>query len=177
MLVRVRDLMTVNPVSVLTGTSLRDASKQMILAESSEIYITDHQMKLLGVVPDYQILKHKLMYENMEASIDSIMHVQIDALSPDNDALQLIHLFRDRRNSCMAVTENGRLVGKLSCRDLFRTIMALESIEVNEESAADLEPSTITESHSNVSTINPPHLSRQSLRKSGLLLNTAKHES
>jgi len=177
MLVRVRDLMTVNPVSVLTGTSLREASKQMILAESSEIYITDQRMKLLGVVPDYQILKHKLMYNNLEASIDSIMHVQIDALSPENDALQLIHLFRDRRNSCMAVTKNGRLVGKLSCRDLFRTIMTLESIELNEEPASIREPLIKAESHSSVSPINPPHLSRQSLRKSGLQLNAANNES
>ncbi|MFK7776601.1 MAG: CBS domain-containing protein [Gimesia sp.] len=177
MLVQVRDLMTVNPVSVLTGTSLQDAAKQMIQAESSEIYITDHQMKLLGVVPDYQILKHKLMYQNLEASIDSIMHVQFDTLSPENDALQLTHYFRDRRNSCMAVTENGRLVGKLSCRDLFRIIMTLESIDVNSEPESDLKPSIPVDSHSSVTAVNPPHLSRHLLRKSGLMFNADKNES
>ncbi|MDF1743459.1 MAG: CBS domain-containing protein [Gimesia sp.] len=177
MQVRVRDLMTVNPVSVLTGTSLQEAAEQMILAESAEIYITDHQMKLLGVVPDYQILKHKLMYQDLEAPIDSIMHVQIDALSPENEALQLIHYFRDRRNSCMAVTENGRLVGKLSCRDLFRTIMALESIELSEEPVSNSESANTADAHSTVSTIKPPHLSRQSLRKGALQLNGSKSES
>ena len=176
MQVRVRDLMTVNPVSVLTGTSLQEAATQMILAESSEIYITDHQMRLLGVVPDYQILKHKLMYQNLEAPIDSIMHVQIDAISPENDALELTHLFRDRRNSCMPVTENGRLVGKLSCRDLFRIIMTLESIELIEEPVSDLESPNAVDTHSSVSTINPPHLSRQSLRKSVLQHNVSQSE-
>lgn len=168
MQVRVRDLMTVNPISVVTGTSLQEAATQMILAESSEIYITDQQHNLLGVVPEYEILKHKLMYQNLEAPIDSIMHAQIEALSPELDAVQLSHLFRDRRNSCMAVTENGRLVGKLSCRDVFRTIMALESVESIDNTCEETETSSAMDSHTSVSTIKPPHLSRQSLRKKRL---------
>lgn len=172
MQVRVRDLMTVNPTSVLMGTSLQDAAEQMILAESSEIYVTDLQMRLVGVVPDYEILKHKLMHQHLEAPIDSIMNVQIDALSPKDDAIQLASLFRDRRNSCMAVTENGQLVGKLSCRDLFRVIMALDSIEMTEEQTSE-EPtaSVTTVPTSAVSTINPPHLTKSSLRKHFLQQN------
>lgn len=176
MQVRVRDLMTVNPVSVLMGTSLQEAATQMILAESSEIYVTDLQMKLVGVVPDYAILKHKLMHHQLDASIDTIMNVQLESLSPEDDALQLAHLFRDRRNSCMAVTENGQLIGKLSCRDLFRTIMALESIKVTEETASEANTPSTAVSRPTVSTINPPHLSRYHLRDQQLQLNGSKSE-
>ena len=176
MQVRVRDLMTINPVSVLMGTSLQEAATQMILAESSEIYITDQEMKLIGVVPDYAILKHKLMHQNLEASIDSIMNVQLESLSPEEDALQLAHLFRDRRNSCMAVTENGLLVGKLSCRDLFRIIMALESIESTEEQSMEPDPSIPVDSDPAISTINPPHMSRYNLRKEQFQFNGTKSE-
>tara|TARA_R110002111_G_scaffold209173_1_gene273122 strand:+ start:20011 stop:20541 length:531 start_codon:yes stop_codon:yes gene_type:complete len=176
MQVRVRDLMTVNPVSVLIGTSLQEAATQMILAESSEIYITDQEMRLIGVVPDYAILKHKLMHQHLDAPIDSIMNVQLESLSPEDDALQLAHLFRDRRNSCMAVTENGQLVGKLSCRDLFRTIMALESIELTEEQVMESDSAITVDSDSTVSSINPPHLSRYNLRKEQLQFNGTKSE-
>ncbi|MFH1303296.1 MAG: CBS domain-containing protein [Planctomycetota bacterium] len=176
MQVRVRDLMTVNPVSVLMGTSLQEAATQMILAESSEIYVTDQEMRLIGVVPDYAILKHKLMHQNLEAPIDSIMNVQLESLSPEDDALQLAHLFRDRRNSCMAVTENGLLIGKLSCRDLFRTIMALDSIELTDEQALEPGSAITADSGPTVSTINPPHLSRYNLRKEQLQLNGPKSE-
>ncbi|QDU10603.1 HPP family protein [Gimesia aquarii] len=172
MQVRVRDLMTVNPTSVLMGTSLQEAAEQMILAESSEIYVTDLQMRLVGVVPDYEILKHKLMHQNLDAPINSIMNVQIDALSPEDDAIQLAFLFRDRRNSCMAVTENGRLVGKLSCRDVFRVIMALDSIEMAEEQTQGEPTSSMTSAPvPAVSTINPPHLAKSSLRKHFLQQN------
>lgn len=166
MQVQVRDLMTVKPVSVLMGTKLQDAVELMIIAESSEIYVTDEKMRLVGVVPDYEILKHKLMQQDLEVPIDSIMNVQIDSLSPEENALQLAHLFRDRRNSCMAVTENGQLVGKLSCRDLFRIIMALDSIELNEEQVNEELNTTISSAvDSAVSTINPPHLIKGTSRK------------
>lgn len=166
MQVQVRDLMTVEPASVLMGTSLQEAVELMIIAESSEIYITDEQLRLVGVVPDYEILKLKLMQQHLDVPIDSIMNVQIESLSPDDDALQLAYLFRDRRNSCMPVTENGQLAGKLSCRDLFRVIMALDAIELNAEPAT-VEPisSTLPETTPTVSTINPPHLYKNSLRK------------
>ncbi|WP_339729291.1 CBS domain-containing protein [uncultured Gimesia sp.] len=176
MQVRVRDLMTVNPVSVLTGTSLQEAATQMILAESAEIYVINQRMRLIGIVPDYEILKHKLMHQHLDDPIDSIMHVQLESLSPEDDALQLAHLFRDRRNSCMAVTEHGQLVGKLSCRDLFRTILTLESIESTEEQAAEPDSQVAAETNSAVSSINPPHLSRYNLRKEMLQLNGPKSE-
>jgi len=103
--------------------------------------------------------------------------VQLESLSPEDDALQLAHLFRDRRNSCMAVTENGQLVGKLSCRDLFRTIMALESIELTEEQqASEANAPSTADSRPTVSTINPPHLSRYHLRDQQLQLNGSKSE-
>ncbi|MCA9017450.1 MAG: CBS domain-containing protein [Planctomycetaceae bacterium] len=168
MQVRVRDLMTVNPVSVLTGTSLQEAATQMILAESAEIYVIDQQQKLMGVVPDYAILKHKLIYQQLDAPIDSIMNVQLESLSPEDDALQLAHLFRDRRNSCMAVTEQGQLVGKLSCRDLFRTIMTLDSIESTNEQS--------TKTDSPASSMNPPHLTRYGMRKQLLQLNSPQND-
>lgn len=167
MQVRVRDLMTVDPVSVPAGTTLQEAATRMIEAESAEIYVVDQQNRLLGVVPDYEILKHKLIHSDLDAPIDSLMNIQLDPLSPDDDALQLAHLFRERRNSCMAVTANGQLVGKLSCRDLFRTIMALESIEPQEE-----ETPASTETNSTPPPLNPPHLTRFSSRKKLLELNS-----
>lgn len=176
MQVRVRDLMTVNPVSVLTGTSLQEAATQIILAESAEIYVIDQQQRLIGVVPDYAILKHKLMHQHLDDPIDSIMNVQLESLSPEDDALQLAHLFRDRRNSCMAVTDQGQLVGKLSCRDLFRTIMTLDAIESTEEQVSESESPVIAESSSPASSINPPHINRFNLRKQMLQLNGPESE-
>ena len=176
MQVRVRDLMTVNPVSVMTGTSLQEAATQMILAESAEIYVIDQHQRLIGVVPDYEILKHKLMHQHLNDPIDSIMTVQLESLSPEDDALQLAHLFRDRRNSCMAVTEQGQLIGKLSCRDLFRTLMTLESLDSKTEQALQADTPVDVETSSTAASINPPHISRYSLRKQMLQLNGPKSE-
>lgn len=157
MRVRVRDLMTVNPVSVCLGTTLQAAAEQMVQGEASEIYVIDQQRRLVGVVPEYDLLKYRLTHYHLEAPIDSLMYVQIESLSPEDDALQLAPLFRDRRNSCMAVTEHGLLVGKLSCRDLFRAILTLDAIEDpeqrSEENTSDKEVI-----HSASATINPPHL-------------------
>ncbi|WP_417391961.1 HPP family protein [Gimesia sp.] len=172
MQVRVRDLMTANPVSVCLGTTLQAAAEQMVQAEASEIYVVDEFRRLIGVVPEYDLLKYHLTHNHLAAPIDSLMYVQIESLSPDDDALQLAPLFRDRRNSCMAVTEQGQLVGKLSCRDLFRVMLTLDAISEPEQIS---EPGMMKNevAHSPASTINPPHLSRYGTPINRLQLNTS----
>ncbi|QDT91973.1 CBS domain-containing protein [Gimesia algae] len=172
MRVRVRDLMTVNPVSVCLGTTLQTAAEQMVQAEASEIYVIDQQRRLVGVVPEYDLLKYRLTHYHLEAPIDSLMYVQIESLSPEDDALQLAPLFRDRRNSCMAVTEQGLLVGKLSCRDLFRVMLTLDAIE-DPEQTAEQDTSEKEVIHSASSTINPPHLPPYSTPVNRLQLNSS----
>ncbi|WP_417383035.1 HPP family protein [Gimesia sp.] len=159
MRVRVRDLMTVNPASVCLGTTLQAAAEQMIQAEASEIYVVDELRRLVGVVPEYDLLKYRLTHYHLEAPIDSLMYVQIESLSPEDDALQLAPLFRDRRNSCMAVTDNGKLVGKLTCRDLFRVMLTLDAIDDPDQTSVQDTSDTET-IHSSSSPINPPHLPR-----------------
>ncbi|QDT28140.1 CBS domain-containing protein [Gimesia panareensis] len=159
MQVRVRDLMTQSPVSVPLGTSLQEAARQMIQAESPEVYVTNEQMKLVGVIPEYNFLKQKLQQADMLAPVESIMHVQLETLSPDDDALQHAPLFRDRRNSCMPVTDDGRLVGKLTCRDLFRLMLTLAEVDDDTEQQAS-NTSATTEIHASSAEINPPHLNR-----------------
>lgn len=158
MQVRVRDIMTQSPVSVPLGTSLRTAAEQMILAESAEVYVTDDQMNLVGVVPEYNFLKQQLQSSDLNAPVETLMHVQLEALSPDDDALQQAPRFRDRRNSCMPVTEEGRLIGKLTCRDLFRTLLTLEILENTEDQQMISVTSASAEIHDSESSINPPHL-------------------
>lgn len=158
MQVRVRDLMTQSPVSVPLGTTLQQAARRMIEAESPEVYVTDHQMRLVGVVPEYNFLKQKLQLVDMNAPVESIMHVQLETLSPDDDALLQAPLFRDRRNSCMPVTDEGLLIGKLTCRDLFRLMLTLD--EVDCETEQEVKVSSTREIHSSTHDINPPHLNR-----------------
>tara|TARA_R110002111_G_scaffold171316_1_gene236901 strand:- start:290 stop:820 length:531 start_codon:yes stop_codon:yes gene_type:complete len=172
MRVRVRDLMTVNPVSVCLGTTLQAAAEQMVQAEASEIYVVDELRRLVGVVPEYDLLKYRLTHYHLEAPIDSLMYVQIESLSPEDDALQLAPLFRDRRNSCMAVTDNGQLVGKLTCRDLFRVMLTLDAIDDQEQTS---KPASSDKeiTHSASSTINLPHLPRYSTPVNRLQLNNS----
>ena len=158
MQVQVRDLMTQSPVSVPLGTTLQQAARRMIEAESPEVYVTDHQMRLVGVVPEYNFLKQKLQLADMNAPVESIMHVQLETLSPNDDALLQAPLFRDRRNSCMPVTDEGLLIGKLTCRDLFRLMLTLD--EVDCETEQEVKVSSTTEFHSSTQDINPPHLNR-----------------
>jgi acetoin utilization protein AcuB len=160
MQVRVRDLMTQSPVSVPLGTSLYEAARLMIEAESPEVYVTDQQMRLVGVVPEYNFLKQKLLLSDLSAPVESIMHVQLETLSPDDDALQQAPLFRDRRNSCMPVVDEGRLIGKLTCRDLFRLMLTLDQVECQTEQQQKSVSTVNAEIHASTPEINPPHLNR-----------------
>lgn len=125
----VGDLMTQRPVMVSPGCSADAAVEILSRHEVTELYVTDKIGRLLGVVPDFELLKAELSGEASDATVEQLMSRSIPVFSPDSDAAEVARLFRDGRYSRFPVVNKGRLVGVITRGDVVRLMAVLRRID------------------------------------------------
>lgn len=125
----VADLMTQRPVNVAPECSADKAVEIISRHGVCELYVTDKQGRLLGVVPDYELLKAELSGEAVDATVEQLMSRNLPVFSPDSDAAEVARLFRDGRFSQFPVVSAGRLVGVITRGDVVRLMAVLRRID------------------------------------------------
>jgi CBS domain-containing protein len=135
MKITVRDLMTARPSAVETSTTIGDVLRLLLQEGISEVYVMDSTGTLVGVVPDYSLLKAQLNQTSEMAPVDSLMSRSVQVVHPNTTATEIVSVFRESRIRRMAVVEEGRLVGQISRRDLMRLLCMQDLLEKCEEPA------------------------------------------
>jgi len=125
----VADLMTQRPVTVSPDCSADAAVEILSRHEASELYIVDKAGRLLGVVPDFELLKAELSGEAHDANVEQLMSRSIPVFSPQSDAAEAARLFRDGRYTQFPVVAGGRLVGVITRGDVVRLMAVLRRID------------------------------------------------
>jgi len=133
MQITVRDLMTARPCTVETSTTIGDVLNLLLREGIGEVYVTDRSGKLVGVVPDYSLLKAQLNSISQNSPIDTLMSRSVQMVHPNSTATEIISVFRESRYRRLAVVEKGRLVGQISRRDLMRLLYVQDLLEDSEE--------------------------------------------
>lgn len=128
----VRDLMTTQPARIHELASIAEAQRVLLDQAVSQIYVTDADDRLLGVVSDFELLKFSLLQGEKAQPVKQLMSRRVPVLTPDMSFESVMSLFRESCCSLMAVMEDGRLAGELSRRDVLRTLAVLD--ELNSES-------------------------------------------
>jgi CBS domain-containing protein len=121
----VADLMTKNLVRVSPQCSADDALHLLSQHEATELYVTDTQGRLLGVLPDYEVVRVHLSGEADEATVTEFMSRSVPVFKPEADAAEVTRLFRDARFNRFPVVSNGRLVGVIGRDDIIRLMSVL----------------------------------------------------
>jgi CBS domain-containing protein len=122
MQITVRDLMTAWPCAVETSTTIGDVLNLMLQEGISEVYVTDGSGMLVGVVPDYSLLKTQLNRTSEKTLVETVMSRSVQMVHPNSTAIEIVSVFRESRFRRMAVVEEGRLVGQITRRDLMRLL-------------------------------------------------------
>ncbi len=125
----VADLMTQRPVTVSPDCSADAAVEILSRHEASELYVVDTAGRLLGVVPDFELLKAELSGEAQDANVEQLMSRSIPVFSPQSDAAEVARLFRDGRYIQFPVVAGGRLVGIITRGDVVRLMAVLRRID------------------------------------------------
>ena len=114
----VRDLMSSEPAAVRWGASIEAAMTHLLDCDASELYVVDDERRLLGVVPDFALLKARLMDIAVCDPVERIMTSGVSTIAPTALAEEVAPRFREGRCRQMAVTDAGRLVGQIARRDV-----------------------------------------------------------
>lgn len=144
MRVTVRDLMTLDPVTVDASATIGETINLVLDRALNEVYVRDLDDHLLGVVSDYSLLKAKLNRSDFEQPIVSIMSRALPTLNPNSPLEDIAGAFRDGYNGKMAVVENGRVIGQLGRRDVLRAMLTLDELRTESQPHRRYEDGTAT---------------------------------
>jgi CBS domain-containing protein len=115
----IRDLMTPDPVTCSSSTTVQEAAQLMRDDDIGDILVED-QGELRGIVTDRDLVV-RVLAENVGAttvSIGAIFSGDLHTLTPDDDLDDAVELLRDHAVRRVPIVENGAAVGILAIGDL-----------------------------------------------------------
>ena len=127
---RIRDVMTKNPITVDSETLVLDAQKIMQENNIRRLPVVD-KGKLVGIVTKHDLLQaspspatslsiHELNYLLARMKVKEIMKKNPMTLSPDTPFEEALKLGQDKKIGSFPVVENGKLVGIATESDIVR---------------------------------------------------------
>jgi CBS domain-containing protein len=135
MLLTVRDVALRAPVAIAATTSIREGEQRLISGLASELYVIDEDERLLGVVPDYEILKYRLLGGAGDDPISELATPVRVWLAPTASLQSGSLLLREHVHTSIPIVEQGRLIGQL-CRINLLRILAEQPQAAGESSPA-----------------------------------------
>ena len=127
---RIRDVMTKNPVTVSSETLVVDAQKLMKEKDIRRLPVVDRD-KLVGIVTKHDLLEaspspatslsiYELNYLLSKMKMKEIMKKNPVTLTPDTPFEEAIKIGQDKKIGSFPIMENGKLVGITTESDILR---------------------------------------------------------
>jgi acetoin utilization protein AcuB len=127
---RIRDMMTKNPITVDSETLVVDAQKIMKENNVRRLPVVD-KGKLLGIITKHDLLEaspspatslsiHELNYLLAKMKVKEIMKKNPVTLTPDTPFEEALKIGQEKRIGSFPVVENGKLVGIATESDIVR---------------------------------------------------------
>lgn len=147
-MIKVEDMMTRNPHTLLRSNTLADAKHMMDSLDIRHIPIVDADKKLLGVVTQRDILAAQestlqkssdLQSYTDDSPLHEIMHTQVMTVSPQAGLKESATYMQKHKVGCLPVLDKGHLVGIITDSDFVS--IAISLLELQEE----VEPEEIEE--------------------------------
>lgn len=122
--ITVADVMRPQPATIRPNAPLAKAMETICCDEVSELYVTDSLGRLLGILPDYELLKAELGGVPGSELVEDLMTRSLMVFPPHLDVAEAARVFRDCRYTRVAVVDGGQLVGQVTRVDVLRLLVA-----------------------------------------------------
>jgi acetoin utilization protein AcuB len=130
---KVRDLMRQALVTVSPDDSMRAAAETMRVRQVRHLLVTDGEQRLLGIVTDRDLrhaaflplLARHLAWDSRRLGaprVRDVMTWAVVTIGPDADLDRAASLMFERRVGSLPVTDEGRVVGMLTEREIFEAL-------------------------------------------------------
>ena len=138
---RIRDMMTKNPITVSSDTLVLDAQKIMQENNIRRLPVVE-KGKLVGIITKHDLLEaspspatslsiHELNYLLSKMVVKDIMKKNPMTLSPDTPFEEALRIGQEKKIGSFPVMENGKLVGIATESDIVRFLT--RSLGIREE--------------------------------------------
>jgi CBS domain-containing protein len=114
--------MECQPAAIRPEATLTAALELLWQENVEELYVTDALGRLLGVLPDYELLKATLNGDGAEQRVEDLMTRSLVVFAPTLPVLEAARAFRDARHRHVAVAVQGRLVGRNARTGVLRAL-------------------------------------------------------
>ena len=133
---RVSDLLRNGGAVIYTSpeTTVARAAQQMVEHNVGSILVLDRRRQLVGIFTERDLL-HRVVVENRSADatrIGDVMTRDVYVVSADTPRGDVLRLMNQRHIRHVPVTENDRLIGVISLRDILRFEVQEKEFEIEQ---------------------------------------------
>ncbi len=141
--------MTRSPIAVSTETTIDQVLETLVTQGVPSVYVTTGDNRLVGIVTDYEVLKHQVLGGDRTQTAETLMNRGVPTARPDDSATAVCPSSATEGWRRMAVIDaEGHLVGNLARRDVMRMMLAVERMaSETREAVADTPRPAVRESY------------------------------
>lgn len=121
--------------------SVADGVRLLLKGSDRRVYVTDNQQQLLGIVPDYELLKCVLGGRPGEP-LESLLSRHIDIAFASTAIRDIAPLFREARHSELPIVDDDRhaFLGVVVRNDVLRAVSGEQFARKTPEEAVETQP-------------------------------------
>jgi len=123
--------------SISGGVSARVAAELMARKNVAAVVVTDDEGKLAGILTERDLTR-LVVAKGLDAEttqVSDIMTANPDTLSPDDSAGDALELMHSRNYRHLPIAVDGKCVGMVSIRDLYRSVKEALEEDIRETEA------------------------------------------
>lgn len=110
----VREMMTGNVRTIPCNATLTEAERILVAERLPELFVTDEEGFVVGVIPDYALVKLHLTDAEPPHGLETVMSRRFLVISPDSPLSVAARYLREHLHHRLAVVENRQLIGVLT---------------------------------------------------------------
>lgn len=136
---KVRDAMTLHPVTVTEETTLQECAKLMSEKHVGSLLV-EEKGRIVGIITEQDMVRKAMAFllDPAKTPVSKIMETELITISPDKDIYDALILMRDYNIRHVPVIEKGRFVGFLTIKDVLKIQpqlfdLIVEKFELREE--------------------------------------------
>lgn len=133
----VQQILSTEPATLDRDATIDEALAEFIRRGLTEAYVTSCNGHLLGLLPDYELLKARLAGVPGSDCVQTLISCNPVTVSPETSVEEIALLFRHGRSQSVAVVDNGYLRGCISRTDVLRIMAARGGARASEAETAD----------------------------------------
>ena len=122
-MLKAKDIMTKDVVSVDPDATLEDAIRILLSSKISGMPVCDRDRRVLGIISEKDIVSFIFSGNVKTTKVKEAMSTKITSFPPDADIDKISLTMGEKVIRRVPIIENGKLVGIISRRSILKTVL------------------------------------------------------